>query len=192
MGHANIYTQHIDFLFHSATFMFFVSYLYGYGISFIFGTRKTFAISFFIVIITAALLLLFDSSYVLITQCLMKANSHCFAPQTMIYGLVSWLTIFIVNFFLNIIIGASAVGVGVMLYFPSEYILARYFNVTFHEEITETIHTENYVPTTNAASASGVNTFLKINRQPVQPTALQGQPLPTQPLMPPAKVIKTK
>jgi hypothetical protein len=189
MGQATIYTQHLDFLFHSATFMFFVSYLYGYGISFIFGTRKTFAISFFIVIITAAFLLLFDSSYVLVTQCFMKSHSHCLAPQTIIYGLVSWLTIFIINFFLNIIIGATAVGVGVMLYFPSEYILARYFNVTFHEEVTTTIHTEDYVPTTNAASANGVNTFLKINRQPVPQPPSQGQ---ITPLMPPAKVIKTK
>ena len=163
---ASLYTQHLDYLFSNSTFMFFISYLYGYSISFIYGTKKTFTISFFIVIITAILILIFTSSYVFITQCFTTPGIHCFEPNTILYSFFSWLTILTGNFFINIIIGTAGVGLGVLLYFPSEILMAKYFNVTFHDT---TIHTENYTPITNAATKSGINTFLKPIRPSVQP-----------------------
>ena len=159
---SGIYTQHVDFLFHSSTFMFFVSYLYGYGISFIFGTKKTFAISFFIGIITSILILIYESGFILITHCFMTTGNNCFEPASIMFGLMSWLTIFIANLFINILVGIIGVSVGILLYFPSEYILDRFFGVKFHEDMV--IHNEDYAPTQTSARASHINTFLKLNR----------------------------
>jgi hypothetical protein len=180
---AGLYTQHLDFLFHSSVFMFFVSYLYGYGISFIFGTKKTFTISFFIVIITAILILMFTSSYVFYTQCFATPDSHCFALETAIGSFFAWLTILTANFFINIIVGTAAVGIGILLYFPSEIIMEKYFGISFKSEEPQNY---DYVPATTTGTKTGVNAFLQQGNHP-SPTPPPTAPVVQEqkPLMPP-------
>lgn len=108
-------------------FIFFIGYIYGYSVSYLFGIKKTFTIGFFVVILTAILILISSFGYLFTVRCSFLLDSRLCPEELAIFmRFASILVLLLSHFFINIFIGHFGVILGVISYLPSEWFLKKY------------------------------------------------------------------
>lgn len=112
-------------------FVFFIGFVYGYSVSFIFGLKKTLTIGFFVVILSTILVLLLSGTIILTAPCTTAGEiSNCNDNGYTITHVLANLMMLSSHLFINLVIGHLGVGFGLIFYFPCEWIILKYTKIT--------------------------------------------------------------
>lgn len=123
----------------STLFIFFLGFMYGYGISFILDFRKTFSVGFFIVLLSSVIILSITGVHLVSVQCIgLDGSDLCKGTLGAIGPAASTLMLLLSNLVINLLTGYFGVFIGTFFYLPSNWFLKRFTKISsFKRSIAE-------------------------------------------------------
>ncbi len=127
IGEATLISFYPFYFLTGTLLIFFIGFIYGYVVSFLFGIKKTLTVGFFVIVVSSIIILLFTGVYVSTSQCGDLSNpTVCKNSLGIITHMASMLMLVLSHLFVNLTIGHLGLILGISFYFPSEWYLKKF------------------------------------------------------------------
>lgn len=137
ISNASLISFYPPILIASTLFIFFLGFIYGYGISFIIEFKKVFSVGFFVVLLSSIIIFSITGAHLVSVQCKAPDGTNlCNGTLGTLGPAAATLMLLLSNLIINLFIGHVGLSIGLVFYMPSAWIIARFFDISSIKKTT--------------------------------------------------------